>query len=100
MKRTKMFSCFTFFQKALSTGMYFDNANVLEDFALVLLEIGQHEEAKELLLQCVQLSPSKGHTKYMSLGQLCGKDIDIYILYIFRYFPIFYFSLKTSKWKK
>ena len=68
-KRDTYLKCEYFF-KALQTGEFNGNPNVLEDYAMVLLELGRFEDAKSLLVQSIQLSPDEGFSKYMTLGQL------------------------------
>mmetsp|Transcript_7976 Transcript_7976/g.12067 ORF Transcript_7976/g.12067 Transcript_7976/m.12067 type:complete len:302 (-) Transcript_7976:166-1071(-) len=60
------------YRQAINEGGLQDNADVLEDFALVLLEVGEFQEAINLLQRCITLSPNQGHTKYMTLGQLAN----------------------------
>ncbi|XP_013403019.1 probable assembly chaperone of rpl4 [Lingula anatina] len=47
-----------------------DNLRVLETSGTLLLELGDSEGAKKCFGRAVELSPDKGHAKYMYLGQL------------------------------
>lgn len=47
-----------------------DNVQVLETTGTLLLELGNTESAKQCFGRAVEISPDKGHAKYMYLGQL------------------------------
>ncbi|XP_076075406.1 uncharacterized protein LOC143046239 [Mytilus galloprovincialis] len=47
-----------------------DNIRALETTGTLLLELGNPESAKQCLGRVVEISPDKGHEKYMYLGQL------------------------------
>ena len=57
-----------FFDKALQIEP--KNTMVMDEYGLVLLEMGETERAKNLLLESVNLAPQDNHSKYMTLGQL------------------------------
>ncbi|CAG0888571.1 unnamed protein product [Darwinula stevensoni] len=47
-----------------------DNLRALECTASLLLEVGDPEGAKKCLGRAITLDPEKGHSKYLSMGQL------------------------------
>ena len=51
------------------------NVEALEMTATVLQELGQSEEARQLLQHAIELEPDTGHAKYLALGQtLAGRE--------------------------
>eukprot|EP01101_Sappina_pedata_P002270 TRINITY_DN12519_c0_g1_i1.p1 TRINITY_DN12519_c0_g1~~TRINITY_DN12519_c0_g1_i1.p1 ORF type:complete len:347 (+),score=168.40 TRINITY_DN12519_c0_g1_i1:29-1042(+) len=46
------------------------NTLIMDDFASVLLDLGDEERARQLLLKSIELSPQDNATKYMNLAQL------------------------------
>ncbi|XP_072268910.1 uncharacterized protein [Pyxicephalus adspersus] len=62
-----------FCQRALD--MEPDNLDILETMGNICMELGDTDKAKQVLLRAVELSPEKGHAKYMCLGQIhCEED--------------------------
>jgi tetratricopeptide (TPR) repeat protein len=51
-----------------------ENCSALETKALILLEMDQPDEARELLLKATELDPDDGPSKFMYLGQLSAGE--------------------------
>jgi len=56
------------YQKALESNA--DNAPILDAVGELLLELGEHEKAKAVLIRSVQIEPTGSFGTYMYLGQL------------------------------
>ncbi|XP_066441824.1 uncharacterized protein [Eleutherodactylus coqui] len=61
-----------FCQRALD--MEPDNLEILDMMGNICMELGNAEKAKQVFLKAVDLSPDKGHAKYMCLGQIHCKE--------------------------
>ncbi|XP_073533517.1 uncharacterized protein [Phyllobates terribilis] len=51
-----------------------ENLEILDMMGNICMELGNAEKAKQVFLKAVDLSPEKGHAKYMCLGQIHGKE--------------------------
>ncbi|XP_053569991.1 uncharacterized protein LOC128660260 [Bombina bombina] len=61
-----------FCQRALD--MEPNNLEILDMMGNICMELGNIEKAKQVFLKAVELSPDKGHAKYMYLGQIHCKE--------------------------
>ncbi|XP_018122790.1 probable assembly chaperone of rpl4 [Xenopus laevis] len=50
------------------------NLDILDMMGSICMELGHAEKAKQVFLKTVELSPDKGHAKYMYLGQIHCKE--------------------------
>ncbi|KAG8443183.1 hypothetical protein GDO86_011839 [Hymenochirus boettgeri] len=50
------------------------NLEILDMMGNICMELGHAEKAKQVFLKAVELSPDKGHAKYMYLGQIHCKE--------------------------
>ncbi|XP_053322927.1 uncharacterized protein LOC128497074 [Spea bombifrons] len=50
------------------------NLEILDMMGNICMELGNAEKAKQVFLKAVELSPDKGHAKYMYLGQIHCKE--------------------------
>ncbi|KAM9308102.1 uncharacterized protein PAF06_012247 [Gastrophryne carolinensis] len=51
-----------------------DNLDTLDMMGNICMELGDADKAKQVFLRAVELSPDKGHAKYMYLGQIHCKE--------------------------
>ncbi|XP_075683774.1 uncharacterized protein LOC142652141 isoform X2 [Rhinoderma darwinii] len=51
-----------------------ENLQILDMLGNICMELGNAEKAKQVFLKAVDLSPDKGHAKYMCLGQIHCKE--------------------------
>ncbi|XP_075067965.1 uncharacterized protein LOC142158167 isoform X2 [Mixophyes fleayi] len=51
-----------------------DNLEILDMMGNICMELGNAELAKQVLLKAIELSPDKGHARYMCLGQIHCKE--------------------------
>ncbi|XP_068091598.1 uncharacterized protein [Hyperolius riggenbachi] len=51
-----------------------DNLEILDMMGNICMELGDADKAKQVFLRAVELSPDKGHAKYMCLGQIHCKE--------------------------
>ncbi|XP_040290495.1 probable assembly chaperone of rpl4 [Bufo bufo] len=51
-----------------------ENLEILDMMGNICMELGNAVKAKQVLLKAVELSPDKGHAKYMCLGQIHCKE--------------------------
>ncbi|XP_065187662.1 uncharacterized protein LOC135818229 [Sycon ciliatum] len=49
-----------------------NHPQLLDTTAAILLELGNPDQAYEVLCRAVEISPDVGHVKYMYLGQMCA----------------------------
>uniref|UniRef100_A0A8C5QVD5 Uncharacterized protein n=1 Tax=Leptobrachium leishanense TaxID=445787 RepID=A0A8C5QVD5_9ANUR len=50
------------------------NLEILDMMGNICMELGDADKTKQVFLKSVELSPDKGHAKYMYLGQIHGKE--------------------------
>lgn len=51
-----------------------DNLEILDMMGNICMELGDADKAKQVFLRAAELSPDKGHSKYMCLGQIHCKE--------------------------
>ncbi|XP_072010975.1 uncharacterized protein [Engystomops pustulosus] len=51
-----------------------ENLEILDMMGNICMELGDADKARQVFLKAVELSPDKGHTKYMCLGQIHSKE--------------------------